>query len=96
MMQPNIMNEGDLVRFKKDRIGLAENGETIDIIINIIHDDYDGGDFKAGDTGLIIAHSPETRHHNHSDDLAFEVLVHGKIYFLFDYEMVLVEGAERL
>jgi hypothetical protein len=60
------------------------------------HDDYDGDDFKAGDTGLIIAHSPETRHHNHSDDLAFEVLVHGKIYFLFDYEMVLVEGAERL
>ena len=60
------------------------------------HDDYDGGDFKAGDTGLIIAHSPETRHHNHSDDLAFEVLVHGKIYFLFDYEMVLVDGAERL
>ena len=36
MMQPNTMNEGDLVRFKKDRIGLAENGETIGIIINII------------------------------------------------------------
>ena len=53
------------------------------------HDDYDGGDFKAGDTGLII------RHYNQSEEM-FEVLVHGKIYFLFDYEMVLVEGAERL
>ena len=39
MMQPNTMNEGDLVRFKKDRIGLAENGETIGIIINIITPD---------------------------------------------------------
>ena len=45
--------------------------------------------FKAGDTGLIIVH------HNHGDEM-FEVLVHGKIYFLFDYEMVLVDGAERL
>ena len=59
------------------------------------HDDYDGGDFKAGDTGLIIAHIAETGHHKHSDE-TFEVLVHGKIYFLFDYEMVLVDGAERL
>jgi len=57
--------------------------------------DFDGSDFKAGDTGLIIAHSTETRHHKHSDKM-FDVLVHGKIYFLFDYEMVLVDGAERL
>jgi hypothetical protein len=59
------------------------------------HDDYDGGDFKVGDTGLIIVHSPETRHRKHNNEM-FEVLVHGKIYFLFDYEMVLVDGAERL
>ena len=56
------------------------------------YDDDDYGvscGFKAGDTGLII------RHYNQSEEM-FEVLVHGKIYFLFDYEMVLVEGAERL
>ena len=69
-----------------------------DLVFMLSNDDDYGVHcgFKAGDTGLIIVHSPETRHHNHSDDLAFEVLVHGKIYFLFDYEMVLVDGAERL
>ena len=68
-------------------------GDLVFMLSN--HDDYDGCDFKAGDTGLIIAHSAETRHHKHSNEM-FDVLVHGKIYFLFDYEMVLVDGAERL
>ena len=62
-----------------------------DLVFMLSNDDDYGVHcgFKAGDTGLIIVH------HNHSDEM-FEVLVHGKIYFLFDYEMVLVDGAERL
>jgi hypothetical protein len=62
-------------------------GDLVFMLSN--ENDYGDCNFKAGDTGLII------RHHNHSDEM-FEVLVHGKIYFLFDYEMVLVDGAERL
>ena len=57
---------------------------------------YDDGDnIKAGDTGLIVALCPQPRPGNEEDN-AFEVLVHGKIEYLFDYEMVLVDGAERL
>ena len=33
------MNEGDLVRLKKDRIGLAEGDVTIGIIIDVITPD---------------------------------------------------------
>jgi hypothetical protein len=57
---------------------------------------YDDGDnIKAGDVGLIVARVPLPRPGN-EEDAAFKVLVHGKIEYLFDYEMVLVDGAERL
>ena len=55
----------------------------------------DNGDFKAGDVGLIVARAVLLYSGNEEDD-AFEVLVNGKIEYLFDYEMVLVDGAERL
>ena len=37
MMQPNMMNEGDLVRLKEDGIGLSEG--DIGIIIDVISPD---------------------------------------------------------
>ena len=67
---------------------------------------YDGDadhSFKAGDTGLIVARDvlphPGNQFDNMFDVLVngkFDVLVNGKIEYLFDYEMVLVDGAERL
>jgi hypothetical protein len=59
---------------------------------------YDGAadlSFKAGDTGLIVARATLPHPGNQFDNM-FDVLVHGKIEYLFDYEMVLVDGAERL
>ena len=57
---------------------------------------YDDGDyFKAGDTGLIVARTVLPPPGNEEDNM-FDVLVNGKIEYLFDYEMVLVDGAERL
>jgi hypothetical protein len=35
-------------------------------------------------------------HPGNQEDNMFDVLVNGKIEYLFDYEMVLVDGAERL
>ena len=51
--------------------------------------------FKAGDTGLIVAHTV-LPHPGNMEDNMFDVLVNGKIEYLFDYEMMLVDGAERL
>jgi hypothetical protein len=59
---------------------------------------YDGDtdhSFKAGDTGLIVARTVLTYPGNEVDKM-FYVLINGKIEYLFDYEMVLVDGAERL
>ena len=57
---------------------------------------YDGEDnFKAGDTGLIVARTV-LPHPGNEEDIMFDVLISGKIEYLFDYEMVLVDGAERL
>ena len=49
--------------------------------------------FKAGDTGLIVTEEA-LPHLNH--DRMLGILVNGKIEYLFDYEVVLVDGAERL
>ena len=51
--------------------------------------------FKAGDTGLIVARTVLPHPENQVDNM-FDVLVNGKIEYLFDYEMVLVDEAERL
>ena len=51
--------------------------------------------FKAGDVGLIVTSSALPRPGNEEDN-AFGVLVNGKIEYLFDYDVVLVDGAERL
>jgi hypothetical protein len=51
--------------------------------------------FKAGDTGLIVARTVLTHPGNQFNNM-FDVLVNGEIEYLFDYEMVLVDGAERL
>jgi len=57
---------------------------------------YDDGDyFKAGDTGLIVTEEALPRPDNNHDRM-FGILVNGKIEYLFDYEMVLVDEAERL
>jgi hypothetical protein len=60
---------------------------------------YDGDastySFKAGDTGLIVARTV-LPHPGNEEDNMFDVLINGKIEYLFDYEMVLVDGAERL
>ena len=59
---------------------------------------YDGDadhSFKAGDTGLIVARAVLTYPGNEVDKM-FYVLINGKIEYLFNYEMVLVDGAERL
>ncbi len=53
----------------------------------------DGVCFKAGDTGLIVTEEA-LPHLNH--DRMLGILVNGKIEYLFDYEVVLVDGAERL
>ena len=60
---------------------------------------YDGESralsFKAGDVGLIVARTV-LPHPGNEEDNMFDVLVNGNIEYLFDYEMVLVDGAERL
>jgi hypothetical protein len=57
---------------------------------------YDGDvNFKAGDAGLIVARTV-LPHPDNNHDQMLGVLVNGKIEYLFDYEMVLVDGAERL
>ena len=57
---------------------------------------YDDGDFfKAGDTGLIVTEEA-LPHLNNNHDRMLGILVNGKIEYLFDYEVVLVDGAERL
>jgi hypothetical protein len=51
--------------------------------------------FKAGDTGLIVARAvPQPP--GYEVDNMFDVLINGNIEYLFDYEMVLVDEAERL
>jgi len=59
---------------------------------------YDGDDgFKAGDTGLIIAKSPDDRGIRLPDgNRMFDVLINGKIEYLFDYEMVLASDYLQL
>jgi hypothetical protein len=58
---------------------------------------YDDADhsFKAGDTGLIVARAAPLPPGNEVDNM-FDVLINGNIEYLFDYEMVLVDEAERL
>lgn len=57
---------------------------------------YDGDvNFKAGDTGLIVTRTV-LPHPGNEEDNMFDVLVNGKIEYLFDYEMVLVDEADRL
>jgi len=60
---------------------------------------YDDGDadrcFKAGDVGLIVARAVLPHPHNQVNNM-FDVLINGNIEYLFDYEMVLVDEAERL
>ena len=57
---------------------------------------YDDDDnIKAGDAGLIVARTVLPHPGNQFDNM-FDVLVNGEIEYLFDYEMVLVDGAERL
>lgn len=62
--------------------------EPGDLVFMQWDDDYNSL-FKAGDTGMIIAVVRST-------EGMFEVLVNGKIEYLFHYEMVLVDGAEKL
>ena len=63
---------------------------------NLVFMQYDDGDcFKAGDTGLIVTEEALPRPDSNHDRM-LGVLVNGKIEYLFDYEMVLVDGAERL
>lgn len=59
-----------------------------DLVFMQWDDDYNDR-FKAGDAGMIIAVVRST-------EGMFEVLVHGKIEYLFHYEMVLVDGAGLL
>lgn len=56
-------------------------------------DDYNSR-FKAGDTGMITAHSVVAPLPGDPD--TFDVLVHGKIEYLFHYEMVLVSDHLQL
>ena len=62
--------------------------EPGDLVFMQWDDNYDSL-FKAGDIGMIIAVVRSIKG-------MFEVLVNGKIEYLFHYEMVLVDGAERL
>jgi hypothetical protein len=55
----------------------------------------DGNYFKAGDTGLIVTEEA-LPHQDNNHDRMLGILVNGKIEYLFDYEMVLVDEAERL
>ena len=58
---------------------------------------YDGSvNFKAGDAGLIIAKSPDPGLVLHDGDNMFDVLINGKIEYLFDDEMVLASDHLQL
>ena len=60
-----------------------------DLVFMQYDDDYNSR-FKAGDTGMITAHSAVQPNVREDGDM-FDVLVHGKIEYLFDYEMVLID-----
>ncbi len=66
-----------------------------DLVFMQYDDESRARSFKAGDTGLIVARTVLTYPGNEVDKM-FYVLINGKIEYLFDYEMVLVDGAERL
>jgi len=54
---------------------------------------YASVNFKAGDTGLIIAKSSDPGLVLHDGDSMFDVLINGKIEYLFDNEMAVVDEA---
>jgi len=54
---------------------------------------YASVNFKAGDTGLIIAKSSDPGLVLHDGDSMFDVLINGKIEYLFDNEMEVVDEA---
>jgi len=57
---------------------------------------YASVNFKAGDTGLIIAKSSDPGLVLHDGDSMFDVLINGKIEYLFDNEMVLASDHLQL
>ena len=65
-----------------------------DLVFMQYDDDYNNR-FKAGDTGMITAHSA-VQPNDHGDDGMFDVLVYGKIEYLFHYEMVLASDHLQL
>ena len=54
---------------------------------------YASVNFKAGDTGLIIAKSSDPGLVLHDGDNMFDVLINGKIEYLFDNEMEVIDEA---
>ena len=65
-----------------------------DLVFMQYDDDYNSR-FKAGDTGMITAHSAVQPNKRDGDGM-FDVLVHGKIEYLFHYETVLVSDQLQL
>jgi hypothetical protein len=51
----------------------------------------DNGEYKSGDTGLIIADVTDLHVLGHLDRRLFEVLVDGNLVYLFSYETVVID-----
>lgn len=53
----------------------------------------DNGEYKSGDTGLIIADVTNQYGQVHLDRRLFEVLVNGNLDYLFSYEIMMIDEA---
>ena len=51
----------------------------------------DNGEYKSGDTGLIIADVTNQYGQGHLDRRLLEVLVDGNLVYLFSYEIVVID-----